>query len=206
LSKPSLSTLIDLPDELRGPRVLLRPYRANDAEAVFAAIKESGDHLRPWMGWVDRHATVAETRDYCVRSAAKWLLRSDLTLGIFDVRSGRYLGGTGFHEPDWALRAFEIGYWLRASAVGNGYITEAVGLLLDLAFAQLAARRVELRCDARNAPSRRVAERLGFVLEGCLRNALAAPDGDPADWLIYALIPEDWQRLKSADSTQLKPV
>ena len=64
-------------------------------------------------------------------------------------------------------------------------------MLVDLAFGPLVARRVDLRCDARNRPSRRVAERVGFILEGHLRNAFLAPDGQPADELVFALTPDD---------------
>lgn len=187
-------TLIDLPAELPGSRVLLRPYQADDAEKVFAAIDESRDHLRSWLGWVDQYATIADTRDYCIRCQANWLLRTDLSLGIFAADSGDYLGGTGLHEPDWQLRSFEIGYWLCSTATGHGFATEAVQLLRDFAFRDLRAQRVHLRCDVRNEASRRVAERCGFVLEGTLRNALAIPSGEPADWLVFALVPEDWER------------
>ncbi len=192
-------TLIPLPEELRSERLVLRPYRPDDAEQVFGAIDESREHLRPWFPWVDLHASVDDTRDYCAHCAANWLLRADLTLGIFERASGRYLGGTGLHDPDWELRAFEIGYWLRVGAVGNGYMTESVGLLVDLAFGQLAARRVRLRCDARNGPSRRVAERVGFVAEGRLRNAFLDTDGQPADDLYFSLTPEDYGRLRGAE-------
>ena len=116
MSKPIVPTLIDLPSELRGPRVLLRPYRVDDAEQLFAAIDESRDHLRPWVTWVLNNRTVDDVRDYCIRSQASWLLRTELVLGIFDAASGRYLGGIELHDPDWQLRAFEIGYWLRLSA------------------------------------------------------------------------------------------
>ena len=68
---------------------------------------------------------------------------------------------------------------------------------VDLAFAHLAARRVELRCDARNGPSRRVAERAGFVLEGRLRNAALDPSGTPRDDLVFALIPAVYARLRT---------
>ncbi len=186
-------TLIPLPEELRSDRLLLRPYRAEDAEALFAAVEESRDHLRPWVSWVDTFVSVEDARDYCLRCAANWLLRTDLTLGIFESESGRYLGGTGFHTPNWELRSFEIGYWIRATAAGQGYVTEAVRLLVELAFGQLAARRVELRCDPRNEPSRRVAERTGFILEGHLRNAVLVSDG-LADALVFALVPEDVTR------------
>jgi RimJ/RimL family protein N-acetyltransferase len=191
MSNPIAPTLIDLPSELRGPRVLLRPYRADDAEQVFAAIDESLDHLRPWVDWIDNNRSLDDVRDYCIRSQASWLLRTDLTLGIFDALSGRYLGGTGLHDPDWQLRAFEIGYWLRVTAIGQGYATELTRLLADFALFALRARRVLLRCDARNDASRRVAERAGFVLEGRLRNVCLAPDGTVSDDLVYSLISQD---------------
>ena len=190
-------TLIPLPEELRSPRLLLRPFRPDDADQVFAAVDESRAHLGAWMAWVDDHVSVDNSRDWCTRCAANWLLRTELTVGVFAAASGRYLGCVSLHDPDWDLRAFGIGYWLRASAIGQGYATEAVRMLVDLAVGSLAARRVELRCDARNEPSRRVAERVGFVLEGQLRNAVLAPDGQPADVLVFALIPDD-SRLRLA--------
>jgi RimJ/RimL family protein N-acetyltransferase len=191
MSSRIVPTLIDLPSELRGSRVLLRPYRGDDAEEVFAAIDESRDHLRPWVTWVDNNRTVDEVRDFCIRSQASWLLRTELALGVFDAVSGRYLGGTGLHNLDWELRAFEIGYWLRVTAIGHGYATESTRLLVDFAQSFLRARRVTLRCDARNEASRRVAERAAFVLEGRLRNVTIRPDGVVSDDLVYGIVPGD---------------
>jgi ribosomal-protein-serine acetyltransferase len=189
MSARIVPTLIDLPSELRGSRVLLRPYHGKDAEQVFAAIDESRDHLRSWVTWVDNNRTVDDVRDYCIRSQASWLLRTELALGIFDSVNERYLGGTGLHDPDWELRTFEIGYWLRVTATGHGYATESTRLLADFAVSCLQARRVTLRCDARNDPSRHVAERAGFALEGRLRKVSMAPDGTVRDDLVYAIVP-----------------
>jgi RimJ/RimL family protein N-acetyltransferase len=194
MSDSSPPTLVDLPAELRGPRVLLRPYRLDDAEQLFEAIDESRDHLRPWMDWVDNNRSLDDVRDYCIRMQASWLLRTDLTFGIFDAASGRYLGGTGLHDPDWQLRAFEIGYWIRVTAVGQGYATESTRLLAEFALSGLRARRVMLRCDTRNDASRRVAERAGFDLEGRLRNVSIAPDGTVADDFVYAIVPDSQEQ------------
>ena len=193
-------TLIPLPDELRSGRVLLRPLAADDAEAVFTAVVEARDHLRPWMDWVDNHRTLDDSRDYCLRCAANWLLRSDLTVGMFDPATGDYLGGTGLHRMDWEVRAFEIGYWIRPSAEGRGYVGEAVGLLAGLAFEWLDARRLEIRCDATNERSRRVAERAGFVFEGTLRNDSLTSNGEVRSSLIFSLIPEDYARIRGETS------
>jgi ribosomal-protein-serine acetyltransferase len=156
------------------------------------------------MPWVDNHVTVEDTRDFCIHSASHWLLRSELPLAIFERASGRYLGGSGFHAPDWELRSFEIGYWLRASAVGQGYMTEAVILATDLAFTSLHARRVAIECEANNEASSRVAERAGFILEGRLRNGTLSTSGDPVDLLVYALTPDDWSRLRALSVSEIR--
>ncbi len=184
---PRYLTLIPLPDELRGQRVALRPYRPEDARALFEAIEESRQHLAPWMIWVAHHRSILESQDFIAHSTARWLLREELNLAIWELKSGRYLGSTGLHSIDWHLRRFEIGYWQRQSAEGHGYMTEAAGLLADFALETLGANRVEIRCDARNQRSAAVAERLGFVREACLRNAEHAPDGTLRDTLIFAL-------------------
>ena len=188
-------TLIPLPNELRSARIIIRPYRPDDATAVFAAIDESRDALHPWMPWVQYHRDASDTRDFCVRAAAGWLLRSSLDLGIFDARDGSYLGGTGIPRLDWRARTFELGYWLRATATGKGYVGEAVRLLARLAFEGLGANRLEIRCDARNERSRHVPERLGFPLEARLRNDALDPSGQSRDTLVFAIIPEDYARL-----------
>ena len=173
MSTPTYHTLIPLFEELRGERVLVRPYRESDAQALFEAMIKSRDHLRPWMPFADEHQTVDESRNWIIQQVANWILRDDLALSIWEQATGRYLGGIGLHPHDWEIGYFEIGYWLRASAEGHGYITEAVRLLTDYALDTLKANRLEIRCDELNARSAAIPKRLGYVLEGHLRNHLA---------------------------------
>jgi len=189
---PTHKTLISLFEELRGPRVIVRPYRLEDAAELFAAVEESRQHLWPWLPWVTQHQTVEDTRDFILRTQAKWLLREDdLTVGIFEADGGWYLGGSGLHVRGWDVPAFEIGYWIRASAEGHGYVAETVKLLTDFAFTSLDAQRVMIRCDARNTRSAAVAERLGFVREALLRNDARDANGELRSTLVFSLIPDD---------------
>lgn len=192
---PILPTTIPFPEQLLGRRILLRPYSASDATSVKEAVEESRDLLRPWMPWWQTHQTIEESIDFCVRSRARWMLRHTMNFGIWERATGRYVGGTGFNEPDWKVRKFEIGYWLRESAVGHGYVTEAVRVLTRAAIERLDANRVEIHCDARNNRSRRVAERCGFLLEGTLRRDALTTDGSLRDTLIYGLIREEYEAL-----------
>jgi len=191
MSETSYRTLIPLFEKLDGERVLVRPYRESDAQAIFEAVGESRDHLRPWLPFADAHQTVEETQDWIIHGLSDWLLREKFHLGIWEKAIDRYLGGIGLHPHNWETRYFEIGYWLRASAAGKGYMTEAVRLLTDFAFNELAATRVQIRCDERNMHSAAVARRLGYVQEARLRNHTKAPDGSLRTTLIFSLIPAD---------------
>lgn len=182
---------IPLFDELRDPRVVVRPYRSEDAAALREAVEESREHIRPWLPFADAHQTIEESRDWIAHTMAEWLLRENFALGIWEANTARYLGGIGLHPRDWAVRSFEIGYWLRASAEGHGYMSEAARLLVEAAAHLLHANRLAIRCDARNRRSAAVAERLGFVREGELRNHSLAADGTLRTTLVYGLTPDD---------------
>jgi RimJ/RimL family protein N-acetyltransferase len=186
---------IDLPDQLVGERVIVRPWDDADADGLWAAIDSSREHLGPWMTWLDQNRDPNNALEYCRRSRARWLLREDLAVAIVERGTGRIVGGGGMHRIDWTYRLFEIGYWVRQDAEGRGYASETVQLLARLAFDELDANRVELRIDTRNVRSLRVADRLGFVLEGTLRRKMPAPGGSPTDMHVLALLPDEYRQL-----------
>jgi ribosomal-protein-serine acetyltransferase len=182
--------LIDLPEQVLTQRLLMRFPRPGDGPVLNAALVESIDELKPWMVWIQAVPPLAESEAYCRRMVAKVALREDLPLFIFergaDRGEGRLVGATGLHRIDWDVPRFEAGYWRRSGCGGQGFIAEAVGGLVAMAFESLAARRVEIRCDANNAASRRVAERNGFTLEGILRNESLTPAGEIRSTCVYA--------------------
>jgi len=184
-------TLIPLFDELRGERVIVRPYREEDAPALYEAVAESREHIRPWLAFAAGHRNVDESRAWINGSRARWILRQNMNCGIFEAATGRFLGGIGLEVHSWEIPSFEIGYWLRKSAEGHGYMSEAARLLTDFALNDLKANRVEIQCDERNTHSANVARRLGYVQEGRLRNEAQAPDGAVRNTLIFSRVPGD---------------
>ncbi len=184
--------LIDVPERLDGERTVLLAPKAGVGAELAVVIGQSISHLRPWMPWA-QEAPTAESSELVVRRMhSDFIARRDLTYQLYarkpDGSAGRLLGGTGLHRMDWAVRRFEIGYWIRPEAAGQGHVSEAVKLLAALALGPLAARRVEIRCDPRNTRSRAVAERCGFELEGILRNEALGVDGHPRDTCVYSRI------------------
>lgn len=102
--------------------------------------------------------------------------------------ASRFLGTCSLVRMNWRVRCFEIGYWLRTSASGHGYMTEAVSGITEFARDYLDANRIEIRCDTRNLASRGVAERSGYHLEAILRRNFLDPVGQLQDDCLYAKI------------------
>ncbi|HRW46619.1 MAG: GNAT family N-acetyltransferase [Caldilineaceae bacterium] len=162
--------LLDLPDSFESERLIIRAPRPGDGPAINAAVVESLAELRPWMPWAVETPPLAETEEFARRAAAGWLTRESLTLTLWRKDTGEYVGNSGMHRIDWEVPSVEIGYWVRTSLAGQGYITEAVNAITAFAFDTLGAHRVEIHCDERNTRSAAVARRAGFDLEAILRN------------------------------------
>ena len=189
--------LMELPAQLVGERVLVRPYRPGDGNALWEAVDESRDHILPWLPWGDTHKSPADSEVFARRFAASWLTREDLILGVWDSSGNRFLGGSGLHRIDWETPSFEIGYWLRKSAVGRGYMTEAAWLITQMAFDNLGANRVYIHCAVGNDRSAAIPPRLGFVLEGVQRNAKRNTRGELHDMQVFAMTPDVYEQVRA---------
>lgn len=184
--------LFPVPDSLETRRLVLRPFRPEDARDLHAALAESIHELRRYLWflpWVAEEPTLQTAEVRCRRAAANFLLRADLPYLAFEKDGGRLVASAGLHRTDWELPKTEVGYWVRAGETGKGYASECVRALTDWAFDGLRAMRVELVTDEQNEASRRVAERCGFRLEGVLRNVARAPDGSLRSNCVYARVP-----------------
>lgn len=182
--------LLDIPQRIDTPRLILRAAKAGDGPEAFEAVVESVNELKPWMPWVHPQPLLQGSIDFHASAEAKWANREMLDFQWHEKSTGRLVGKGGFHTINWDVPKFEIGYWVRTSMAGRGFCTEAVTALVAFAGKELDAKRLEICSDPRNAPSRRVAERCGFVLEGILRQNMRDPLGGLRDSCMYALVIE----------------
>ncbi|CAN5645168.1 GNAT family N-acetyltransferase [soil metagenome] len=179
--------LMDFPESFETERLLIRSPLPGDGKELHAAVRESIEELTPWMAWPKEHRTVDDSEASARRARVAFLQRSELRLHLCLRETETLAGSSGLQRIDWEVPKFEIGYWCRTGFTGRGYITKAVLGITAFAFDTLGARRVEIRCDSRNLPSARVAERAGYLLEGELRNNEVGTDGEPRDILTYAM-------------------
>jgi RimJ/RimL family protein N-acetyltransferase len=159
--------------------VTLRPWREEDAEAVYEACQDA--ELQFWLPAIPRPYT---------REHALAYVRDELELGPHQYAievDGVAVGSIGMHVN--RNRTAHIGYWCAAEARGRGVVTCALRLLTRYAFEELDAQRAELITDPDNVASQRVAEKVGYRREGVLRSHLDHPDGRRRDSVMFSLLP-----------------
>jgi RimJ/RimL family protein N-acetyltransferase len=182
--------VLPLPRETE--RLVLRPPSPGCAETIQRAIEETFEDLQRWMPWASQLQSLEETRDFLSVAERRFFEGEDFAVSAFLKQTGEFVLSTGLHPRNWSVPKFEIGYWCRATMQRRGLTTEAVKALTDIAFNEMTANRVQIRCDARNILSRRVAERAGYRLEAQLRSDDRANDGSLRDTAIYVLLAEDY--------------
>lgn len=182
--------ILSLPKETE--RLILKSPSPENTEKVQESIEESFDDLHKWMIWAAKLQTFEETKIHLEKAGTAFEAGENFGIHAFHKDTGRFVLCSGIHPRNWAVPSFEIGYWCRTSMQGQGYVTEAVKALTDMAFSDLLANRLEIRCDSRNEKSAKVAERAGYRLEATLHSEDRANDGSLRDTLVYVMLAEDY--------------
>lgn len=174
---------------LESARLRLRELRDGDAGALLAIY---GDPLAmrywsgsPWTGVSQAHAHLQRARrDLESGGVLPW--------AIADLATDELIGTVTLFRLDRDHRRAEIGYMLGSAHWRKGLASEALRLVLRHAFDAMQLERVEADTDPRNASSRRMLERLGFVQEGTLRKRWFVND-EWCDTAWYGLLREDFR-------------
>lgn len=176
-----------LPDEIRTERLVLRALTDADADAAVEATLESVATVGPWMSWAHHHYTRADALTWIATSRANRERGDAAEYGVFDL-DGRFLGGCGLNTLNRLHRFANLGYWIRASAEGRGFASEAARTLAQRGLSA-GLVRVEIVADVENVGSQRVAEKIGAKREAVLRNRIGTKE-PPRDAVMFSVTPE----------------
>jgi len=180
------------PYRIETQRLNLRALGPEDVDQLHAVVPRNKAHLVTALPWASAEPLSYEDRiDRLRQVRANFDLSLDFQLGIFERSTQSYIGGTGLH-PRVGPQTLEIGYWISADRQGNGLITEAVTALVSVAFEAMGARRLEIRCSPQNSRSRAIPERLGFHLDGVLREGGISGSGELEDKMVWSLLASEY--------------
>jgi ribosomal-protein-serine acetyltransferase len=167
----------------------LRLLDGRCVQELWELTDQNRDHLRPWLPWVDSTTSPLDTIDFVRGALRQYADDNGFQAGIW--YQGRLAGAIGYHYWNWHTRSTEIGYWLGAAYTGRGLMTAACRAMINYAFDDLRLNRVEIRCAVGNQPSRAIPERLGFKLDGVLRQLERLPGG-LQDQLVWSMLRSEW--------------
>lgn len=139
------------------------------AKNYFKIVKQQSTYLGEWLPWVAK----ADNEGYFLEFINKALHDyADGRSMVFTILyHQQVVGNISFNFIDLRCKKADIGYWLHQDYQKLGIIHRSVCFLIDIARNELPIQLIEIRVAEGNLPSRKVAERLGFRLDGILRNA-----------------------------------
>jgi RimJ/RimL family protein N-acetyltransferase len=187
---------------LAGAHVLLRPVvAATDTDPLYAASHPPGGDRAIWTYLPDGPYESPQQ----LRRMLDWAETSEdpLFFTIAPLPGERPAGICSYLRIEPHHGAIEIGHiWFGATLQRSTAATEAIYLLARHAFDDLRYRRLEWKCNALNAASRRAAERFGFSFEGVFRNHQVVK-GRSRDTAWYAITGDDWPPIRAGFETWL---
>jgi RimJ/RimL family protein N-acetyltransferase len=189
-----VAVLVIPPRRIVTDRLVVRCYEHSDAQIAKDAVDSSVDHLRAFMNWaweLPEPVEVIEERIAMFR--LQFEAGDNFTYGFFTRDETELVGGGGLHRRA-GPEAFEIGYWIRASRLRQGLVTEATAALTRAAFDRCGVERVEIHIDPANVASLGVPPKLGYMREATLRRRLPPipPSLERRDEVIFSLLDEEY--------------
>lgn len=178
-------------------RLVLRPFDMTDVPAY---IEMMNDELVTAWTEAPHPYTQVDAERWVRRIAPAQRTKGDgIVFAVTEFLTQRLVGSVRLHNTDWRTLATEVAYITAPWARGEGYATESVLALAQWLFRDQGFERMELRTAADNTASQQVAQKLGCISEGILRNARIArsqtEDGGWADirtdLIVWGLLPED---------------
>jgi RimJ/RimL family protein N-acetyltransferase len=172
-------------------RLVIRCWHPADAPLLKDAVDSSLDHLRPYMPWAAQHPQPLQgSIDLLRRFRGTFDLGQDYTYGVFSRDETTVIGGSGLH-PRGGEGSREVGYWIRADQIHQGYATEVAAALTRVGFEIEKLRRIGIHCVVENTRSAAVPARLGYVHEATLRRRIRYYDTSH-DEMVWTMLAEDY--------------
>ncbi|MCX5046855.1 MULTISPECIES: GNAT family N-acetyltransferase [unclassified Streptomyces] len=178
-------------------RLVLRPLDEDDVPALAEMMND--EQVGAWTS-VPQPYTEADARNWITELApAERTEGRGVVFAVTEFLTQRLVGMVHLQNTDWRVRASEIAYVIAPWARGEGYATEASLATAQWLFHDQKFERMELRTAADNTASQQVAQKMGCISEGVLRNAWIARarsgDGEwidvRTDVILWSLLPED---------------
>jgi len=165
--------------------IVLKIPQLEEASILFNLIEKNREHLREYLGWVDGTRSKEDSAQFIQTELKKASDQQALCLFIWFRE--KLVGVIGCVFIDQLNRSTTIGYWLDQEHQSRGIMTRSIKALIDYIFQVLGLHRIEIQCAVNNIKSQKIPKRLGFQLEGTLKEAIRL-DATYVDVHVFGLL------------------
>lgn len=170
---------------------IIRLIRQEDAEQFLELVMANRPYISNYFQTTSK--TVYD------KKSAKEYIKTKINLAndkvhycfvIEDISEHKLSGSLFLKNFDWTIPKCELGYFIDKNKEGKGITTKATAEIIKFCFDRLKLNKLFLRAAADNFPSRKVAEKNGFIAEGIIRNDFKTENGVLIDVVYYGLLRE----------------
>ncbi len=189
---------------LDGFRVLVRPPCREDWPQWFEVRSKNRAYLEPFEpAWPDNSLTEAFFYRRLEKQAKDWQQGRGYAFLVFKKDDSRLIGAVNLNNIcRGAAQYCSVGYWLSEEDQGQGYMAEALRLVITYAFDELDLHRINAGCLLHNKRSKNMLLKLGFAEEGLAKKYVQIA-GAWQDHALFGLNIEDWEERYIHRASQL---
>ncbi|OGT36667.1 MAG: hypothetical protein A3F12_00075 [Gammaproteobacteria bacterium RIFCSPHIGHO2_12_FULL_38_14] len=156
---------LTLPIETK--RLILRSPLLSD-------ITTSQQAICAYLDWLKKPNTPDQLKKFIEHCIKNWKKRKNkfphFVLFLIEKNNNEFIGVVELHHYNKKMHAIHVGYWANPTKSKQGYITEAVEACTNYLLNEVGLRKIIITCDADNLSSRKIPERLGYVLQSVMLN------------------------------------
>jgi RimJ/RimL family protein N-acetyltransferase len=167
----------------------IRTINKEDTLSYFQLIENNRRRLEDFVaGIVSKTNSLADTEIFIDEIIEKNKDSTYFPYIIIDTSNQQLVGYIDVKNIDWNIQKAEVGYFIDEKYAGMGVTRNALNLVINYFFNELKFVKLLLRISPHNEPSRRLAEKCGFIVEGTIRKDYKTTKGEIIDLIYYGRI------------------
>jgi RimJ/RimL family protein N-acetyltransferase len=178
--------------KLNFEKYAIRLLTMNDLNNYFHLVNNNRKRLEEvFTGTVLETKTVESTKVFMLKILERTKDKSYFPYVIIDAFDNKFVGFIDLKNIDDTIRKAELGFYMDENYTGKGIMTKALNCICDYYFEEYQFSKLFLRTHPDNLPTRKLAEKCGFKVEGVIRNDYMTTSGKIIDLVYYGRLSDE---------------
>lgn len=169
--------------------LFLKSFSIENATEVLSCIQRNTSHLQQWIPWIKPKSDLGQIEAFIYEQIKHAEHQEGIMLGIY--QNNELIGMIGLQDWDHQLGIAELGFWIEKRRLRQGIMTVAIKRLVQFGFTEMQLNKIIATFSITNVRAHKLLERIGFKLEGVLRNQMLH-HGIKTNKVVMGFLKEEW--------------